>query len=309
MDYFKPHESFQLQLDVAASLESSNTYEPIIHAGFISSIISTVGSIINIIALIILRKKSGPFAKLLFAIALSDIVFGVGNIIEAKLVVSSDFDCRILFFGENFGFFSSIAWTCCFAHYIFATIKYNTVDLIEKYFNQYILIATSLALGISVVLFFDEDYKIYPPTGTCWAEVEFKNFGWIEFVGFDIPCLCGITYCGMLYFKIIKILNSMGAGVHYEMMLYPLMLAVCFLPWVILDIFTLIADVSPNYWFILISLVMWNSQGSLNTILYCSSGQVKNECKGRCTKKKIDYGEIEAQRADSHKESIYDSLL
>ena len=269
--------------NTVASNHSHDDFSTIITTAMIVSIFSTIGSVLILVILAIMRKAAGPFAKLIAMISLSDLIFGIGNILEGFMKVSREDECRILFAFENLGFLSSVFWTNCFAHFVLRNLEDGPQDSINRYFKRYVVTSFSLSIILAAIMFPLQAVAIHEKTQTCWMDFATVDDDWIDIIFMVLPCTISICYCSVVYVFIVRSIKKLGEGIHLEMVVYPSILILCLTPWIVASFYMKITQSEPSDFFVLLTYIFWNSQGLLNAIAYGLSPRTRAYLRSFCT--------------------------
>lgn len=244
--------------------------------------LSLFGCIFNLISIFVMKKSREPLIRIAIVICILDLTYAAFSLTEFVKNPSAFF-CEITEALQYFGYLGSIIATCCFAHALLVVFRGGNAERLALMNQRYALtlLSSTILLTITFILTqsIDGDFnKEY-----CWqtASNALADY-WLY-----LPPAMAILFCGTCYVLVIRRLKEAGGGFHLELTLYPLILVICYFPWVFLDIISHIMGVdSYPEWLVAIADLLWNSQGFLNAITYGLSRRMFRECKQLCLKRR-----------------------
>ena len=93
-----------------------------------------------------------------------------------------------------------------------------------------------VAFGIATTAIITEFDKIDPETQTCRYNKDFPGFDWAGLLVLALPTNLAVLFCCVCYLSVIRKLKEFGERAHLELLLYPLILIICYFPFIFLRI-------------------------------------------------------------------------
>ena len=280
------------------ALSSTSDESAIVNTVIAMSALSIFGCVATTILVFFLKNTTSLYKALILAICLSNLIFEISNILLVLLAVSSDRACQIIVFWEFFGFFSGIAWTCSFTHFLLRSLI-NSATL-NTFAPKYVLISLVLPIGLSIGLALSAHIDKSNTPGICWHGVQRDGHDSSGMMGFDLPSILASLYCCVTYFSIVNERRSVPPEKRFALSSYPLILAFSVVPWIAFDFYARIIQPNrPTGWISVICIIIWNSQGLLNTLALCFSVNLRECCKSICEKQSQDIYQERGSEYDS----------
>ena len=232
--------------------------------------LSALGCIFNIIITFLLKLHRNVLGKMILFLAVNDILF------TTSLVGPSlGFESLILVFNIIFGFSwaGSVAWVCCFAHALYASVNFGEDYLNSSLMKKYLIrsLTISILSGILLAIFVAPKHEFDAPT--------------VVFAFLGVLALGSTLYCGFCYVSVLKKLRKYGMKVHLELLLYPLILIVCDFPTVLLQFYFIFISKNFSTASFEISVVCLMSRGIWNSLAYGLSSKIRDGFKSLCRRK------------------------
>lgn len=256
--------------------------EAILISGLATSIFSLIGCLFNLTATLLLKVHRHTLGKMVILLSIMDSIYNVVGIAQTFKVSSSNI-CQVQSFFVAFGYCGSLAWTCCFAHSLYVTLKQENI---EQYFKKYNLVSFFAAIGLGLLAITIRFQDLDEETHTCWPKRAEGLFDWAFIIMILTPTAVSVVYCTVCYSSVISKIREFGGKVHRELLLYPLIMIICFTPFTALRMYIQITQSNYGpFWLELASISLANSQGLLNAFAYGLSGTLKGGCKAICRKR------------------------
>lgn len=264
--------------------ESSDLLRPNNPAIITVDMISIIGSIFNIALTFIYKTQKCTIGKMVVALSVADLIANCGGLL-LLVPASNEAQCKIIGTFMGFGYSASLFWTCNFAHSLIVVTEAEQIDAIDKYFRKYCFYTTLLALAAGLIGGFS-GYLSLHPEGICWHQR--GNVGFyselFQRIVLVVPCLGSLIYCFYCYIYTFKKLRNSGVNMRLELMLYPLILIVCYLPFTIGGLSTFLFQTHIQHPWDVINHSLLYSQGFFNSIAYGLSGTINATCLRCCMK-------------------------
>ena len=244
--------------------------------------VSVCGCLFNIMITILLKKLKNNFSRMVLVLAIFDFLMHITYSFSILGAKSNTF-CQFVSWITYFGYASSIIFTSCFAHSLYWSLKRQSVTEMDSLYFIYIFVSVLVGTVVGTVSVMVE-YRRFDPTHLlCVAGPPVDNIYWKDIFILVIPGVSSIVLCLFYYIRTIKLLHSLEGGHHIELLVYPLILIVCFLPTMVRKVGTDLEMWNTNsFTFRLISYVLIGSQGFLNSLAYGLSKGVLNAIKDYC---------------------------
>jgi len=250
---------------------------------FISSCLSTLGSLFIFVMFIIHKKMRNLPYRLIFYLTIADI----GTSLAFCLPMDDYWICQIQGGLLSYFMLSSVLWCAIISHAMSKVIKCN-LDL-HKYEKQYLFIGFVIPLLCLLVLIDNRSYSM--TIGWCWiyerspsdSEVYLQVF--YKLITYYIPLLVIEIYIVSQYFLIKRyfvtnssILTSqedLKRKVVEKMRLYPIVLFCCQMPCAIIRI--LLFSYMPSWEFVSIAGFGLSINGLANAVVYGITQDVRSK--------------------------------
>lgn len=274
--------------------------------GCVANSLSIMGSLFNIGTTMFLKTSHRSVERMVIGISLMDLIYNVVCLISSSVQVSDATICQAETFIMMFGYGGSIAWTCCFAHALYISLRASQVLKLEKYVNYYLLISMVVGAVIGTISVLTEFDHIDPGTQTCRYHQYQAGFDWTDLLVIALPINLAVVFCGVCYLSVIKKLREIGARMHLELLLYPLILIICYFPFMVLGFYS--TGGSSPYSLMLVSGTLSDLQGLFNGFAYGLSRKIARGYRNRCCKKRVRASMRAASMPFSCSEPLPDSL-
>lgn len=255
-------------------------------ANFIMDILSIVGCAFNLIITIILRASDYSLGKMVVQLCIMDLLYNGISIIQFAPIYS-EIICQMMSFGAFFGYAGSLACTCCFAHALYMSVKHRA-DIIDQYYKRYTyigIIAGIIGGLLSVAIQYN---GIEESTGLCWHYSRDTDIYRISGMIIILPVTVSLLYCFTCYIPVMSKLKEINKRNNLELLLYPLILIVCYLPIMYKAVLLAFnAHVALSLGLNILFNVLFNAQGFLNAFAYGLSQRIITGLKAKCCKKRL----------------------
>lgn len=255
--------------------------------------LSIFGCIFNLFISIVLKTHRNTVGKMVIGICIADLMLAVATL-HTHEPTDSEFFCDSMTVAMQFGFGGSLGLICCFSHALATTMKTQNIEILESYWKSYVLIALSTASFIAVASVLTGYNHIDEHIGLCAHLIELHDFHYSDIVALAIPVSCAIVYCLCCYMAVINEIKRLRGGLHLELLLYPLILIVCDVPYTILGLLNQF-KFALSYSSILICTILFYTQGFLNAFAYGLSKSIVSEAKKRCSRAKDKRPRLESE--------------
>ena len=261
-------------------MSDDQLYHLLVTGSVVCVTLSSIGCIFNIITTICFNKSDPIMGKMVIYLSLADLVSSIPVIPGLEAAMSSNIICQSITFLLNAGYGSSLCMTCCFAHALYVIIRSDAQNLVN-YLRFYQITTVGVGSIIGTLAIFtgmneirgDQCRSSQPGPGTDWSLL----------VVIAIPTFVSVICCGIIYILFIRQIRELGARTNIGLMLYPAILVVCYVPY-------LIAEYLPNSpaWLIFMSTMLGNSQGLLNSLAYGLSKDILTAYRNKFCRKRQD---------------------
>jgi 7 transmembrane receptor (Secretin family). len=268
-------------------LELAPYNETVANAGFYATCASLIGSVaVLLIFTCVPETRKNFFFNIGFYISLSDLIFGISTIYVQDPNEIDTQVCQILGMGREFGMLASIVWTNIISWCVFKTLN-NSVSDEELFKDQWFYLGLGYvpALLLSILPLFVYP-EIYGPNDIyCWLSSSEKHIFAITAIGYYIPfaisfLLCMIWYCRTL--KLIKAFITFRISREFlKLMLYPIILFLCNIGAIVDYFYVGFVDSKGLLWLQFTYVIVRQSQGFLNALVYANNYGVRNAIKRR----------------------------
>ena len=247
----------------------------------ITCMLSIIGCFFNLTTTLILKIAHNTLGKMVVVLCIMDLLYNVCCILT-DYYPGNSITCMIessLMIG---GFAGSIFWTCCFAHCLYVSAKGDTVIILEDYFTKYTILSIIAAIifGTTSGL---TNFIQYEETTGCVHQTKTNAFDLSFFLVLICPVTLAVLYCIFCYASTIRALRQLREKLYLELLIYPLVLIICFFPYIGVGIYKQINEtVSIPSLVTLISKSLFNLQGFLNAFVYGLSRRIIDGYKHQC---------------------------
>ena len=264
------------------------TYRLYVIISLVAIVLSILGSIFNIITTIYLKKSDIIISKMVIYLSLADLAASIATVLVLELLISSEFTCQSVTFVMYFAFGSSLSLTCCFAHSLYAITKFDIQNLVNYLkFYQIISMAVGSIIGALSLIIKVNGIR----ENKCIFIVTEGRFDLGSLV-VTIPSAISIIYCGISYILVIRQLRELGTRTHAELLLYPAILILCYLPYLFLT-----WNSEPVFWLSYIGGALGNSQGLFNALAYGLSKKIVDGYRNKCCRRRNDESQSEQEES------------
>ncbi|OMJ89142.1 hypothetical protein SteCoe_8770 [Stentor coeruleus] len=239
--------------------------------------------------------------KLILVLGIIDILNCICFMIPTYNSSNGDLECQVQAALLNFSSISGILWTTIIAWSLKRVIV-GTNTSIHGFINKSIIGTFILSIGFTLIPWLLNYYGT--TAGWCWIKLSKKNLDgiFLRTFLFFVPLVLSIAVNFYFYMKIKKALKSMI--VNYEqkainkqlckkLTLYPLILIICYFPYVIKQIIEL-TSINQEYYeysFTIAIGILRSGHGLLNCFIYGFTGKVREKIKNVLRNFKILKGE------------------
>lgn len=273
-----PQENYVLYLNTA-----QDKNEVILIANLTANSLSLLGCFFNLITTVWLDHSQKDIARMIIGLSVLDIINNTMSMIVVLVTYAANTFCQILTFLEYFGYGGSLVLTCCFAHALYVGTQGVRTQFLREYFRIYGIMAISAGIALATLTVATEYDQVDPANGFCWHYIHHEGFDWKDFCVSTLPLSFSIGFCAFCYLSVIKQLRNAIGRTFLELLLYPLILIVCYLPWVSWTVYASIAqtDKIPFAW-LFIATIGSNSQGLFNAFAYGLSRRIVVGYREKC---------------------------
>ena len=244
--------------------------------------ISIIGSVINIATTYFFGSYKFAIGKMVIILSGMDLIANISSILLA-IKAASSFHCIVMSFIIGFGYLGSLFWTCCFAHSLILTTRGRNIMIIEEWLRKYVISSFVFSFSLAVILaasrYLDQD-----KSGYCWnvdGDPAVERFQALILL---VPCTMSILFCIFCYAYAWKRLRNSKLGIRLELFFYPLILIICYLPFVLGNVINFLIGEKIVYPYNMILNLLLYSQGFFNSIAYGLSGTLNGTCNKLCRK-------------------------
>lgn len=245
-----------------------------------SNILSIVGSLFNMSTTVILKITHHTLGKMVVALSAMDLIYNFLNVLT-DITKPNEFLCA----GEGaimfFGFGGSLFWSCCFAHSLYINVKCSNIEVLDTYFKRYTLLSLVAAVSVSGSALISR-FTVLTENG-CGHQTPPNEFDVSLLVVFILPVALAVVFCLFCYVMVINGLRMFKDRLHLELLVYPLILIVCYFPYISLSLYKQIAhDPGASSDFLILANILTTSQGFLNAFAYGLSRRILDGYKKKC---------------------------
>ena len=274
----------------ASNFIADNNFTPgelqaILTSALVMSILSLIGCVFNLTVTMALKIHHHVLGMMIVWLSLMDFIYNTVGILQTVSVENS-LICQVQSFAVSIGYGGSLAWSCCFAHSLYINFKKDDIRAVATFYKRYVKICILIAIMLATVSLVIRPTEIDNDSHTCWPKRKENSIDW-AFVSLEfIPSTTAAIYCLICYFYVIKKVRRFGGRMYLELLVYPLIMIVCYSPFNILRLYVQITGVGHGpFWWELSSIVFANSQGIFNALAYGLSGTLKGGCQRFCQRK------------------------
>mgnify|MGYP000844083894 CR=1 FL=1 len=282
-----------LHQPVSSLNDTERQMEAVALASEIANWLSIVGCIFNIATSLFLKTSSNVHIRqMVIVLGAVDILFSGGSLLMCYKM-TSEFLCQFEAFITNFGFASSLALTCCFAHTLNNFLRQQIIgERLHQDIKKYYIITGIFGFVIAALTVILGFYEIDPETSFCWHSVELDVFDWKDLILCTVPIVAATGYCISSYLSVIQQLRSYGFRAYLELLFYPIVLVICFFPGITLSFYLYISgsEHGPFVWWLLANVLL-SCQGLFNAFVYGLSRKIIVALQTACCKVKRNSGE------------------
>lgn len=266
-----------------------------------SSILSFLGALFITIMYTCNKHLRGFGFRLIFYLALSDLICGFGHLLNFRFLSSpSKALCITQAFIINFAGLSSILWTTVIAYTVYKIVS-RPYFYYRRYEKYYLLYAYAFPFVLSLIPFITDDYG--EGSGWCWIRLYEDDNGkqdlYIVFIEFYGPLWVAFFFNLFTYWRASVVVRGLLKDCHElnlinKLHYYPMVLIFCWSLGTFNRIYIFFQE--PVYWVSCIHAVLGTVQGFLNAVLYGMNERVKHTIKLKlksCFGIKSDEGEKE----------------
>lgn len=243
--------------------------------------LSILGCLMNFLTVILLKKIQNQFLKIILIVSSMDLIYATFALSKDLFPINPQV-CRVMDGFSRIGFFGSIAWTCCFSHYLVSSLKKEEFDQRRQIMKRYISIATTISIVGALFVSLTSQYKL-TQLGVCYRQTQIGSYNWENLIGIEIPSIITVVFCGYCYWEAYKKIRSITGTSHKELILYPLIIVICLLPFVTLCIRNQIFSSDKPFVWTLVSNGMGFLQGFMNSIVFGTHRRVMQLIFRRCS--------------------------
>lgn len=276
--------------------------------------LTILGCLSNMVICFLTGDSQKPLGKMVFGLSIMDLVFN-SFAIFLQIKLTFEVFCQSFIAVANFGLVGSMCLTCCFGHALYHAIETKRMEVQEAPVKRYFIVSIACGIIFASLRIIGRTNQI-DERGICvinhqmplWALVNY----WI------IPQSVSSLYCLLCYLLIIFKLKELGARYYIELLFYPFVLIVCYLPFSCIHTYSQISGKSASFGWNMLTRILFGCQGIFNALIYGLSRRIVNELKNRyCSKKRtsssIDIGLHAVYNEESAEKVIasetYESLL
>ena len=262
-------EPLNTALGLQSSLETTeinSTYSTFTIAILTIATLSILGCLFNIIVTLLLKLHHNVLGRMMIYLSANDALFTF-----CFAYSSTQIDYPLFMNGFIIALYAgSVSWITCFAHALYYSVKHGEDYLNNAVLKKYV-ISSIIVPAIGGALF-----AIY--------SLGELGEGWLILPLFSTTMLpiVSMIYCGFCYGFVLRVFRRYQINTHSELLLYPILLLICELPFVITQLHALLADqlllrsIEDTVNLILIS------RGICNSLAYGLSSKLKQGFKVLC---------------------------
>lgn len=272
------------------------------YAVITTNIVSILGCLSNIISTLYLKFYTNIVGKMVLNLALADLLLNMISIFLSSVPFNTADVCIYVGALERFAYGSSIVWTCCFAYVLRESFEAQNFDLVGQKYKTFILISYAFGLMIGAASVLTGYYHHRNDNDKCGHFF----YGVISTIGvLGVPVLLATLYSLRSYYVVIRKLREYGRTSHWELLLYPMILVLCYVPYTMLSLMKgFVHSLRIPFEVFLVVDIFYNSQGVWNALVYgfgrkcCTS--MKNSL---CNKKK----QVQEEHTPMSSEYVYEA--
>lgn len=251
----------------------------------IINLLSILGCCFNLVLTVSLKISENPLGKMVVALSLMDLIANSISLLMG-LNISTELWCHVIGFMQAFGFGGSIFWSCFFAHAYYVMHKKQDNKIINSYLTMYMIISTCLSIGLGIFSVSISFISLDLDEKRCVHDPNLEFFDWKSVIMLVVPSVGSVAFClGCYLVARSKYKNSESASIK-GVLIYPLILAICYFPLALQELYIQITSKSSPFWIDLSVSVLLYSQGFLNAFAYGLSGAISGTCRNtKCFKR------------------------
>ena len=252
------------------------------------SLLSVAGCIFNALTTFFLKISNQGIGKMVLSISLMDFIFSI-SFIFTVIQIPAPILCDIGSFFWGVGFTGSLWWSCCFAHCLFYSVKYETNDTPDNFIRKYWIIAAFISIisGSSAAVL--KGWSLDKSTGICFHPINMAEKladDWAISIIFVTPLVAAVGYCSVCYIVLIKELRKTNSRKFIELIIYPLILIVCAFPILTQRTYHFFCrDCEKLYWLYWLTTALFRCQGLFNAFAFGLSKRILEGFKVKCARK------------------------
>ena len=229
--------------------------------------LSILGCLFNIIVTLLLKLHHNVLGKMMIYLSANDALFTLCfaySHIQITSMFMSGFTVSV--------YAGSISWITCFAHALYNSVKHGEDYLTNAVLKKYVISSTIVpVIGGSL-------FAIYS-----LGDLE-DSWLILPFFSTTVIPVASMIYCGFCYRSVLKVFRRYEIHTHSELLLYPILLIICELPFVLVQIYALLTeDLASKSIEDTVSLILI-SRGICNSLAYGFSSKLKQGFKVLCKK-------------------------
>lgn len=190
--------------------------------------------------------------RIIFLISLSSTIYALAFILVAYVHTSA---CTVIAAMEEFGYISSLLWSCFFSHAIKTILEREDVSQLDQYMNYYYILGVILPLpfvAISIV----HDLNLSPEVfdnQVCYQALPMNRTDYKYPSLIIAPLLLAIGYWLYCFVRAKRSLHSLylkigQKGQIRSMTVYPMIVALCWAPLTVANLVYLFKCMELNDW-------------------------------------------------------------
>ena len=244
----------------------------------LTAVLSIIGCFSIILICILLRDYKRPLGKMVLSLSLMNLTFNFFGLIR-EVFMTSEFLCHFASALSMFGIVSSLALTCCFSHALYQATITRHMEVQIAPVKRYIYVSITLGIlfaGVRIIgktNYIDESQK-------CAARPDLQN--WLLILFRLLPQAIASSYCLICYLIIILSLRKLGTRYYFELLLYPFVLIICYMPLAIMQVYSQLSEAEIPFVWNIIARTLFGCQGIFNALVYGLSRRIITQLKQKC---------------------------
>ena len=254
-------------------------------APLLTSFLSLFSNIIVLSISISVGTHKRPFGKMFTWVLISDVIFFLPKVLSGFKYPKSNFFCSVMGGLTEFGGDASFFWATAFAHALYFVTSQQSIESLQGMYKWYF----GFSIGTSAIFTFFGIYleavECSEDSLACIHKAEIGKTDWTYIIINDIPFMGSLLLSVMWFFLAAKKINAILRGLPkretFSLLLYPMVMLICWLP---ISIASLLLSYHINVGDTALHGLeaLANSQGFWDAVVYGGWGQIFQSFRTKC---------------------------